>query len=275
MKTTKKILLVGGDGGMGKMFKHFLSKNSSYQISIFEQEDWDNPVNIKSHDIVLITTPIHITESVIKRVCQYISNDTILADFTSIKQKPLSCMLQHHQGPVVGLHPIFGPLINSADEQVIVCCEGRYPEQYDWFIDDIAGLGFDIAYMTAQEHDEAMDFIQGIEHFSTYCLGKFLHEKQVDIESLRKISSPNYKFELNIVGRLFNQKPELYADIIMSDKERINTINEFVKCIQNQNTDIQNQSREKFIQDFESIKNWMGDFTEQAYAESNDMLNKK
>jgi prephenate dehydrogenase len=271
----KKILLVGGNGGMGKMFQHFLSRKSGYQISIFEKEDWQDPSVLTDQDIVLITTPIHLTENIIAEVCPYLSNNTILADFTSVKQTPLSCMLKYHQGPVVGLHPIFGPLIESADEQVIVCCEGRYPEKYNWFIEDIANIGFEIALMTAKEHDEAMDFIQGIEHFSTYCLGKFLQEKKVDIDSLMKISSPNYKYELNIVGRLFNQKPELYADIIMSDEERIKTINDFVKSIQVQNKDIQNQSREKFIQDFESIKKWMGDFTEKAYTESNNILNKK
>ena len=275
MNTPKKIALIGGNGGMGKMFQRFLSQNLQYEITIFESDDWHKATILHTQNIVLITTPINITEHIIEQASKYLSTDTILADFTSIKQKPLNKMLQCHKGPVVGLHPIFGPHIPNANEQVMVCCNGRYPEKYKWFIEDIQALGFAIEQMTAQEHDEAMDFIQGIEHFSTYCLGKFLKNKKVDLEKLRRISSPVYKFELNIVGRLFNQAPELYADIIMSDSNRKKHINAFVQSIVEENKSIQNQNREDFIKGFNQTKQWMGDFTEQAYQESDDTLNKQ
>lgn len=111
-------------------------------------------------------------------------------------------MLANYDGPVVGLHPIFGPTISSPENQVIVVCDGKQQDKYQYFIDDLARIGFSIEKMTAQDHDEAMTFIQGIEHFSVYCLGLFLKHKNVDIQKMLKLASSVYKMELNIVGRL-------------------------------------------------------------------------
>ena len=99
---------------------------------------------------------------------------------------------------------------------------------YQYFINDLARIGFSIEKMTAEAHDEAMTFIQGIEHFSGYRLGLFLKHKNIDIHKMLKLASPVYKMELNVVGRLFSQGHGLYADIIMSDKQRQQTIADFV-----------------------------------------------
>lgn len=68
-------------------------------------------------------------------------NDCILADFTSIKSKPLAAMMKAHQGPVVGLHPMFGPDVPSLAKQVIVCCNGRREESYQWLLEQFGIWG--------------------------------------------------------------------------------------------------------------------------------------
>lgn len=42
-----------------------------------------------------------------------------------------------HQGAVLGLHPMFGPDITNMAKQVVVRCDGRYPEKYQWFLEQI------------------------------------------------------------------------------------------------------------------------------------------
>lgn len=61
-------------------------------------------------------------------------DDCILCDLTSIKAEPLAAMLEAHCGPVVGLHPMFGPDIPSMAKQVIICSDGRMPETYQWLL---------------------------------------------------------------------------------------------------------------------------------------------
>ena len=184
-------------------------------------------------------------------------------------------MLENHDGPVVGLHPIFGPTIDNPENQVIVVCDGRFEDKYSFFIDDLTKIGFHLENMTAEAHDEAMTFIQGIEHFSVYCMGLFLKHKNIDIQKMMKLASPVYKMELNIIGRLFSQGPGLYSDIIMSDKQRQETISEFAGFVSTNAEKVANGDKESFKDNFKAVKEWMGDFADQAYKDSDKLLLKK
>ena len=53
--------------------------------------------------------------------------DCILVDLASVKAEPLQAMLAAHKGPVLGLHPMFGPDSGSLAKQVVVYCDGRQP----------------------------------------------------------------------------------------------------------------------------------------------------
>ena len=273
-----RICIIGGSGDMGQMtqnlFHDFLP---NYDITIFNEDDWDkNPQQkLADKDIVILSVPIFLTNEIIKKTIPYLSEGTILADYTSVKEGPLTTMLACYDGPVVGLHPIFGPTIKSPDKQVIVVCDGRESDKYQYFVDDLHRIGFSIEHMTAIEHDKAMTFIQGIEHFSVYCLGMFLKHKNIDIEKMMKLASPVYKMELNIVGRLFSQGPGLYADIIMADKQRENTISEFAEFVAEHADSVSKSDKKTFIDNFNGVKDWMGDFANQAYADSDKLLLKK
>ena len=274
----RKICIIGGRGEMGQMTQNIFGKFfPNYDITIFNRQDWDNnPADkLSNQDIVIVSVPIFATEDIIKKTIPYLSEGTILADYTSVKQEPLCTMLANYNGPVVGLHPIFGPTIQHPDKQVIVVCDGRHEDKYSFFINDLNRIGFSIENMTASEHDKAMTFIQGIEHFSVYCLGMFLKHKNIDVEKMMVIASPVYKMELNIVGRLFSQGPGLYADIIMADKDRENTISEYADFVADHAKSIAKSDKQKFINNFNDVKNWMGDFADKAYEESDRLLLKK
>lgn len=271
--TNKRICIIGGYGGMGQMTTKMLATLDEYEITLFGEKDWGNPQTKLSHqDIVLISVPIECTNDIIAKTAPLLDKGTILADYTSIKQAPMDAMLTHYDDTVLGLHPIFGPSIDSAEKQVIVYCEGRYPEKYQWFLDDLNKLGFTLEKMTAKAHDNAMAFIQGIEHFTVYCVGQFLEHKQVDIQQLRRIASPVYRMELNIIGRLFSQDPKLYADIIMSDPQREALIGEYATFIQNQANAVMASDKTHFVERFNQVKEWMGSFADKAYQESDKML---
>lgn len=269
----KRLCIIGGYGGMGQMTARLFATLDQYRITLFGESDWDNPsAKLKNQDVVLISVPIECTAEIIKKTAPLLDQGTILADYTSIKQAPLETMLSHYDGAVLGLHPIFGPSIDSPNKQVIVYCDGRHPEAYQWFLDDFNQLGFTLEKMTASAHDDAMAFIQGIEHFMVYCAGQFLKHKQVDIAQLRRIASPVYRMELNIIGRLFSQDPKLYADIIMSDTKREGLIGEFSSFIHTQANEVMAGNKTHFIERFNDVKTWMGDFADKAYQESDRML---
>lgn len=270
----RRICIIGGHGAMGQCLAFFLKQLAHYEITLFGEDDWQEAQTLlKSQDMVIISTPIALTDEIITRASRYISSDTILADLTSIKSAPITQMLSTHRGAVVGLHPIFGPTVTNSNKQVIVYCDGRDSQHYQWFISDLITLGFTLKKMTASAHDQAMTFIQGIEHFSVFCMGIFLKQHNIHLEELMAISSPVYKMELNIIGRLFSQDADLYANIIASDDGRLNSIHDYAQLILKQVEQLKSTNGKlEFSEQFNDVKEWMGVFADKAYQESDRLL---
>ncbi|VDZ82082.1 T-protein [Kluyvera intermedia] len=136
----RPVVIVGGDGQMGRLFEKMLTL-SGYQVRTLEKEDWARaPELVADAGMVIVSVPIHVTEQVIAKLPP-LPSDCILVDLCSVKAGPLQAMLSTHAGPVVGLHPMFGPDSGSLAKQVVVYCDGRQPEAYQWFLEQIQVWG--------------------------------------------------------------------------------------------------------------------------------------
>jgi len=210
-----KVVVVGGAGALGRRFVS-LFERSGYQVAILEAADWPQAASIVADAcLVLMAVPINLTKQLIQQLPP-LPADCLLADITSIKQVPMQAMLQQHAGPVLGLHPMFGPDISNIVKQVVVVCHGRGDEQYQWLLKQFSVWGAVLTEKTAQQHDELMQLIQAMRHFSSLVYGVHLAEEHADLQQLLELSSPIYRLELAMVGRLFAQNAELYADIMLS-----------------------------------------------------------
>jgi chorismate mutase/prephenate dehydrogenase len=210
-----KVVVVGGAGALGQRFVS-LFQRSGYQVQVLEQNDWERAAPlVQNACLVLLAVPIHVTAQVIAQLPP-LPADCVLADLTSIKAAPLAAMLEHHQGPVLGLHPMFGPDISNIVKQVVVVCHGRQAEHYQWLLKQFSVWGAVLTEKQAKQHDDLMQMIQAMRHFSSLVYGVHLAEEQADLQQLLELSSPIYRLELAMVGRLFAQNAELYADIMLS-----------------------------------------------------------
>ncbi|GAK85088.1 chorismate mutase I [Vibrio ponticus] len=103
----RSVVIVGGKGQLGGLFGRMFSL-SGYQVKVLGSQDWHRADEIlDGAGLVVVTVPIHLTQGVIEKLGN-LPSDCILCDLTSIKSKPLEAMMRVHQGPVVGLHPMFG-----------------------------------------------------------------------------------------------------------------------------------------------------------------------
>ncbi len=269
----KSITIIGGNGLMGQLFTKYW-QNAGATVYALGRNDWSNAQKLLGEvDLIIICVPINDTPHLISKACQFITQDTILADFTSIKQTIINHMQECHTGPVLGLHPMFGPTINTPKSQVIINCGGRDTQKSAWVIDSLVEIGFTLRNMQASEHDLAMSFIQGIEHFSTFALGSFLKEQGIHPRELFGMASPIYQAKLALLGRIFDQDANLYADIIMSDTKRIELISAYIKHMQEWLEKLKANQREEFVAEFNDTSKWMGDFTLQSQLASDQFLN--
>jgi chorismate mutase/prephenate dehydrogenase len=267
----KRIVIIGGNGLLGQRFVEMF-KLSGYDVDILGRSNWDQAEAICSKaGLVIVGSPIDVTIDVINQLT-FLPKDCILADITSIKDAPLTEMLAVHEGPVVGLHPMFGPDISSFAKQVIVYCDGREPEKYQWLIDQMKIWGAHLYPVAAPTHDQSMTLIQALRHFTSFVYGVHLQEVDADLKQLLDLSSPIYRLELAMVGRLFAQEPALYADIILSQKNNLTMIKRYHKHFSDAIELLENNDREAFINRFKSVTNWMGDYASLFLDESRVML---
>lgn len=168
-----EIIIVGGQGQLGRIFVD-LFKRSNYQVHIIEKDDWQLAEKVLCKaSLVIVAVPIRITSMIIQKLSNLPTN-CVLADVTSVKESPVYEMMKVHSGPVVGLHPMFGPDVTGLIKQTIITCEGRESEQYQWLLEQFKVWGATIYPVSAVEHDKAMSLVQVMRHFSTIAYGYHL-----------------------------------------------------------------------------------------------------
>jgi prephenate dehydrogenase/chorismate mutase/prephenate dehydrogenase len=250
----RQITIIGGHGRMGRLFREQLLE-VGHKVNILEQEDWEYAGQLLSQtDLVLVSVPIKYTVDVIKRAAKYLSPDIALCDITSIKTQPYQAMLTHHSGPVMGLHPMFGPSVKSFCSQKVVVCPGRHHESFQWLLDFLDNQGAELITCTPEEHDRMMVYIQATQHFCRLSLGVFLAEANIDLEGSLSISSPSYRQEIEILKRLFRQNPQLCVDIMLATEERCEAIKSLANTYSRLAKLIAKKDREGLIKEFEGTQ---------------------
>lgn len=274
VKPGATVLIVGGGGNMGNFFyRHFIG--SGYNVRVLEKDQWDNATGLcQGIDLAMVCTPIEVTPDVIKRLGQYLPEHAVLCDITSIKVIPLQAMLHSHPGPVIGLHPLFGETTHSLDKQLIVATPGRMDDQSKWILEQLGEWGCIVITCAAEKHDEIMDVVQALRHFASFAFGKFLYDKSISIDETLEFSSPIYRLELDVVGRLFAQSPALYSEIIFATNERRTLMKEYIHSLQETLSMIDKNDKNLFIDEFTAIADWFGKFGEQAIRESSFLIDK-
>jgi len=89
---------------------------------------------------------------------------------------------------------------------------------------------------------------------------------------LLKLSSPIYRLELAMVGRLFGQDPNLYADIILSSQENIEMIGRFQDSLEQAVGLLKQGDKLGFVSQFNQVSDWFGDYSQQFMQESQHLL---
>jgi len=269
-----RVLVVGGLGRMGRYFGRWFAE-AGYEVRVLDVDDWPQVDDLcRGIQLAFISVPIDRTVDVIRQLGPHLPSDCVLTDITSLKAGPVAAMLESHPGPVVGLHPLFGPSTSVMDQQIVVSAPGRDPAACQWLLDQLSVWGNIVLTLPAQEHDELMDIMQGVRHFATFAFGRFLAERKVNLDRTLEFCSPIYRLELGMVGRLFGQDGRLYAGIILASPERRALLREYVQSLEQSRMLLEEGGLDAFCDEFERIAEWFGPFCEQAMRESSFLIDK-
>ena len=268
------VLIVGGRGAMGSYLATWFGE-AGYRVRCLDCDDWPRADALcRNADLALLSVPIDSTPDVARRLGSHLPAECILADVTSVKKAPLTAMLAAHPGPVIGLHPLFGPATTSLDKQVVVATPGRDRSACQWLTDQFAAWGAIVIETRADLHDDIMSIVQALRHFATFVFGRFLYEQRVRHNEALEFSSPIYRLEFGMVGRLFAQDAALYSEIIFASPERRALLKEYLQCAQSNLEMLANEDKTAFETHFRQIAEWFEPFSRQALRESTYLIDK-
>jgi len=270
----KEILIVGAKGGMGSLYAK-VAGQSGHNVHGIDKNNWHELEALAPNlDLAIIAVPINGTVDVIKRLAPKLNTNTILADFTSNKTAPIEAMQAAYEGPILGLHPMHGPDVQNLSKQLMVVCPVQQPEACRWVVDQAKLWGMRIVEADPEKHDHVMHMVQGLRHFVALLHGSFMQTYDLKPQDILEYSSPIYRAELMMTGRIFAQSAELYADIVFANKERRELLLTFIEHNQKLAEMVKDDDKEGFIKEFEAVTDFFGSFATQALKESSYLINR-
>jgi chorismate mutase/prephenate dehydrogenase len=273
-ETHYSIGILGGTAGMGAFLARLLD-GVGYPVETTGIDRGAPNVEVAArHDLVIVAVPIGETVKVIEEVAPRIRPGACLADVTSVKRAPMAAMLAHApEGvDVVGTHPIFGPFGQDMDRQRVVLVRGRGDAGFARVKRLYESFGADVLESTAEEHDEQMACIQVLLHEKTMVLGSVLERLKADLARTRQFASPIYRAELSMIGRMFFQRAELYAEILTSNEAGRATSLVFEEEATRLARAVGSGDRDALVARFREIAAYMKEFAAWAKKESDAIL---
>lgn len=104
-----------------------------------------------------------------------------------------------------------------------------------------------------------MAIVQSSVHILNLVLGHILQKRNINVEELLTIATPNSRMQLCILGRFLNQKAPLYTDMQMYNTEyRDIILPEMLAYLTEVTAMVQSRNSDAFASEFEIIKQTMG-----------------
>jgi chorismate mutase / prephenate dehydrogenase len=266
--------VIGGTQGMGAFLARVFF-GGGYSVETMGVGEGASAADVaRRSDLVIVAVPIGVTLDVIREVAPHVRKGACLMDVTSIKRAPLEAMLQAApEGvDVVATHPMFGPHGIDFDRQKVVLCRGRGDEAFARVKRLYEAFGAETIEATAEEHDAQMALIQVLVHEKTMVLGSVLERVKADLGRSLQFASPIYRAELAMIGRMFSQQAELYADILTVNPDAPPLSHVFEQEAAHFARAVAMQDRETVVRRFRQVAEFMKDFASWAKKQSDAIL---
>lgn len=267
-----RIGVIGGLGEMGSLFSRFF-RDRGFPVEVSDRDSrLDNRELVETSDVVLFAAPLHLTVSIISDLVPLLRPDQLAMDLTSLKVGPVREMLRS-KASVVGLHPMFGGRVSSLEGQTLVACPVRI-DSSDWaYLRELfLQAGIRVKESSPEEHDRMMSVIQVLFHMLTMLSGRVLRDLGVDIGDTLEYTSPSYRLEINILGRMFAQNGALYSAITQMNPYTPEILHHLKNGLESYEKWAEAGDLTAFMEDFRKSAEHLGDFCRNAYTESSDIL---
>ncbi len=220
----ERIAIVGARGQMGALFARAFHK-AGYAVTTLDRPYTEEAIReaVSGADMVLISVPVTATKDVASTLAPHMKAGAILCDVCSVKVNPLQAMLDAYSGPVVGTHPLFGPVIPEGFDPRVAVAPGRGEGAAEAVSEVFARSGFSPFASTAEEHDRAMAVVQGLNFITTTAYLAAARQTP----AIEKFRTPSFERRLEAARKMLTQDRELFQLISEDNPFLQETVRQF------------------------------------------------
>lgn len=291
-KETGKIGIIGGAGRMGqwalKLFHSLGYKNLFYngrnRNEEIEKLTGAKFVDSKKEiaeisDLLIVSVPISKTLEIIDEVGEFVDDDMIFADFTSVKRKTCEAMGKYSKR-VVGIHPMFKETVKDLKNKNIVLT----PLDIEGQCDDVDFLrkmfdesGARVKVVSPEVHDKITNFNQAGVHLVLMTYGNLLksycQKSGVSLSDLESLNTPNSQLMNLLLGRfLATRNYDVMWGIQNSTDESEEMRRIFLESANSVVETLDSGDIQRFESEFSNVSKVFGEERLEAESEDSDEL---
>ncbi len=258
---------------MGSWFRE-LFEALGHTVSI---SDLNTPLTNKDLalecDVVILSTSKDQAVKIAVEIGPLMGEEQIFMDFCSQKEEIVAAMTDYSKAEVVGTHPMFGPFTKGIEGQNIILCPGRGKQGFVWATKVFEAAGATVTELDSRDHDRHMALVQGLTHLVTITMARTLQKMDLHPTDVFSISTPIFRLNSDIIGRLFAQDPELYTTLVGENKYVKEVLELYCESLEEGTQAILEGDHGQGVDFLREIGEFVGPYKETALERSNRFLN--
>lgn len=256
---------------MGRKYVEFFRTTDAAHVTSLDKGD-SLTSQVPVHDIVLISVTISCAAATAKQILPLLKANSLICDINSLKGQLCDIYTTREQGEALGLHPMHGPSVASFKNQKLIVCPIKEGPFSSWLLDTFSNAGYLIHRTSAKAHDKAMCAVQILRHFSIMVLGDSLKELGITVEDTEPFMSPAYQLQSSLIGRLFDEDPKLYGEIIRANPDAGLVMEKFLRSASLLQELLLLEDSSGFDERFNEIRGFLGASVGKSRAFSDELV---
>lgn len=216
------ILLLGGEGKMGRWFARFFA-DQGHRVTVWDpvaaaRGDFPHAASLAEGlagaSIAVVATPLGRAGEDLVAVADAGFRGT-LWDIASLKShlRPALAHARARGAAVTSVHPMFGPGARTLSGRVLCLCDcgdaGATARVEGLFRDTAATL----VRLSLEEHDRAAAYVLGLSHLINLVFARTLAESGLARAALDAVGSTTFHAQMATTESVIAEHPDLYYDI--------------------------------------------------------------
>jgi len=241
------ILIIGGNGKMGKWFANFFRSQGHNVLlhDIKEESEFSRFVSLEeglaNSSISVITTPMKTIPAIMEKIIE-LGYKGVVFDISSIKSflSKIYKKALNNGISVASIHPLFGPKTKILSDKILCYCDLGNGKANTKVKSLFKNTALNIVKTSFEEHDKIISYVLNFSHFINIIYSEVLRESGFDFKTLSSLGSTTFFSQIKTTKSIISEDPELYFEIQTFNlyKEELykkfsTSLNKIIKIIEN------------------------------------------